>query len=270
VQSDGALLLVTRCDPLLMSLALLDERRSQFSPLAQVLYPQATVLASCVGFDVALVCDVERHGDDAYVRLNDDKAVAWLVKKLERTKTAVLQSLVSAQEVCYIVGHSNECAALTTYTQKQALSGRATGFEHERRSAEEESAALEVAGKEAERRALQLLADYLPERLRDLVVCARSSWSLAAVLAAAAQPAVAQPAAAQKTEGASWEEANGYVVPRSEDYKKYTVGGPAAKKPKPAAVAPAASGAAQKRMEQAAKGSMKIASFFKPAVRVEE
>ena len=99
VQSDGALLLVTRCDPLLMSLALLDERRAQFSPLAQVLYPQATVLASCVGFDAGLVCDVERHGDDVYVRLNDDKTVAWLLKKLQRTTAAVLQSLASAQEV---------------------------------------------------------------------------------------------------------------------------------------------------------------------------
>jgi len=113
---------------------------------------------------------------------------------------------------------------------------------------------------------LQLLADYLPERLRDLLVRACASWSLAAVLAATAPPPAA--AAQAKSEDASWEEANGYVVPRSEDYKKYTVGGPAAKKPKPAA-APA-SGAAQKRMEQAAKGTMKIASFFKPAVRVEE
>jgi len=65
------------------------------------------------------------------------------------------------------------------------MSGRASGFEQVKQSVEEEQIARALSEKEAERRALQIICDYIPERFRTLL-CDSRKYELASVLAATA------------------------------------------------------------------------------------
>src|SRR6056297_564578 len=104
VVSDGLLYVATPVDPKLLLLPVLEKYgATRFSPLEQLLAAEADdsylALRQCKGLDLHLVCDVnDQLGEDMLLyRLNAEKTMDWLAKKVARA-TQALVDLEAARE----------------------------------------------------------------------------------------------------------------------------------------------------------------------------
>jgi len=104
VVSDGLLYVATPVDPKLLLLPVLEKYgATRFSPLEQLLAAEADesylALRQCQGLDLHLVCDVnDQLGEDMLLyRLNAEKTMDWLAKKVARA-TQALVALEAARE----------------------------------------------------------------------------------------------------------------------------------------------------------------------------
>jgi hypothetical protein len=94
-QADSAVAMATPVDPLFLAIAALEASRNRtaehagrFCSKEQIFAswtgecPEAMRLAGLPAMDLAVVCDVQMVGDEAFVRLSDDKVLAWLRAKV--------------------------------------------------------------------------------------------------------------------------------------------------------------------------------------------
>ncbi|KAF5842512.1 ribonuclease H2, subunit B [Dunaliella salina] len=123
--ADGSLYLCTPLDPLFPLLPILEKARNKgagnegvFCALDQILteagaqWQGAERLAqAAVRADFACLCDCKESGGDAYYRLNDKKALAWLVCKVQQARQSLsyqLSSMEAAAQTAYVVSFLSE------------------------------------------------------------------------------------------------------------------------------------------------------------------
>lgn len=101
VVSDGGLYLCTPLDPLYILLPALERRaikgtgRGMYTPLEDLLmdeqYPHIMEMLAVAREQLPLICDVQDVGEEKYLRLNEDKVLAWLLCKLDQAEAALDQ-----------------------------------------------------------------------------------------------------------------------------------------------------------------------------------
>lgn len=236
VQSDGALFLLTKIDPLFVVLPLLDAARGKFYVADQLLREKGgnaewLRIGKCEGMTYRLICDVDDVDPDmTLVRLNEDSTIRWLKEKVEKlarhfysTTPAMdfggkVEGFVMTMVNNNVVDDVSSCMTVTSSSTTM------DGGPRER---------------EAKRRAMQVVCDYLPERWREIMVKSMEGgvMTLKSVLASTFMKAAANSAnknggdddenslatAAAINKPKTWEEENGYTNASAQmEHLRYT------------------------------------------------
>jgi len=100
VKEDGSLYVTTPIDPLFLLIPRLNKLREKgsFVPVEAVFidseYPGYRHLKDCKNLHFESICDIEKVGNEQFIRLNDEKLILWLKEKVR----AICDYLVSASE----------------------------------------------------------------------------------------------------------------------------------------------------------------------------
>lgn len=201
VKKNGSIYLMVDIDVNLLLLALMEQERSRFIPLDQLLrvegYSQFVELMRCDGLSLESISDVDSSDPSlTLVRLNDEKALSYLLKRVDRTS----KYLLNDQQVNAIeVGGTNTFNGPSS----SPLLAQAKLERRER-----------AAAKEAQRIAMQLLFEFLNDRWRQVLASSRG-WTVERILSAepyqSETPEDDDQTMSSKT--LTWEEQNGYCVP---------------------------------------------------------
>ena len=246
-------------DPNLFLLHLLEQERSRTVPLDQLLrvegFPHYARIMECDGSSIESLADVQRTSESGmFVRLNEDKCLNYLQKRIARVATHLFETSMDKVE------------SLGTTDNFNGPSGNVS-------SEQQAKLAQSVKRKEAERIALQLLFDYLSERWR-YKLAEKFGWTVEKILSTEPFKGDSTQQTIEKPEATlSWEEENGYLVPGGKTIDQMRFGtcpdlpskaqGNQLKKAKMTAV-PLTS--AQKKLAQVnKKGIPSISSFFSSA-----
>ncbi|KAG5180390.1 ribonuclease H2, subunit B [Tribonema minus] len=179
VQSDGAVYMATRVDPALLLLPLMTACKDRWIPLGQQLQEARLAwLLRCRHLGADKICDVnDRLGPDLMLyRLNEAKALAWLLSKVDRV-------------AAHLDGGAHGGAAADD-ANAGAVEGMAAGFSG---NAAPNDAVIDPAAAAAERArarrarllrtALEIVCDYVPAEWAERVA-ARHDATAAALLEA--------------------------------------------------------------------------------------
>ena len=278
VLSDGSLNMATKVDATFWALAALERKRAVAMPLDQLLHEvdasSAALLERCIGTRYEHLCDVQKQLGMTIVKLNDDKATEWLVARTERVAAHFAREIQAKSIAECLAGTSSGFVMVGSSTSSSSSPSSMSSPSPPSPSVavSPQNAAVQ---REALRRALQLVVDYLQPRWRSLL-CERMGFTEKEVAAAEPSPANGAPAKSK-----TWEELNGYVVP-VEEPKVHASSSAApstsapgatgsgssanveapAKKLKPSSNQPQPSLAARKLAAVNTKGMRNISSFF--------
>jgi hypothetical protein len=201
VRKDGAIYALTDVDPNFFLLHLLEDQRSRTVPLDQLLrvdgFPFYAKLITCEGANISLLADVDdKTSSHVLVRLNDQKCLKYLQRRIERVGEYLMRTETATMDSLGTSGNFNGPSGSSNERQVQY--------------------AVNVKRKEAERLALQLIFDYLPERWR-AKLADELQWTVAKAISGESFKGESESSKALKPEAPlTWEEENGYMVPGGE------------------------------------------------------